>query len=82
MAESTQKKVVIYTTPTCPYCRMAKDYLAKKGVAYIERNVAQDREAAREMIEKSRQMGVPVTIVADDIVVGFDQASLDKVLSK
>jgi len=76
------KKIVIYSTPTCPYCKRAKDYLSQKGISYVDRNVAQDRDAAKEMIEKSGQMSVPVIIVDNEIVVGFNQALLDKLLSQ
>jgi len=76
------KKVVIYSTPTCPYCKRAKDYLSRKGIPYTDINVAEDREKAKEMIQKSGQMGVPVIIIGDnEIVVGFNQALLDKLLS-
>jgi glutaredoxin-like YruB-family protein len=75
------KKVTIYSTPTCPYCKRAKDYLTQKGIAFTDYNVAEDREKAKEMIEKSKQMGVPVIVVGDDIVVGFNQAKLDSLLS-
>ena len=75
------KKVVIYSTPTCPYCKRAKDYLSQKGIPYADINVAQDREKAKEMIDKSGQMGVPVIIIDDEIVVGFNQALLDKLLA-
>jgi len=76
------KKVVIYSTPTCPYCKRAKNYLAQKGIAYVDYNVAGDREKAKEMIQKSGQMAVPVIIVDDEIVVGFNQAKLDELLAK
>ena len=76
------KKVVIYSTPACPYCKRAKDYLSRKGIPYVDYNVAGDREKAKEMIQKSGQMGVPVIIVDDEIVVGFNQAKLDELLSK
>ena len=75
------KKVVIYTTPTCPWCHRAKDYLSRKGVSFTEHNVAEDREAAKEMIDKSKQMGVPVIIVDGEVVVGFNQSRLDGLLS-
>ncbi len=75
------KKVTIYSTPTCPYCKRAKDYLTQKGIVFTDYNVAEDREKAKEMIEKSKQMGVPVIVVGDDIVVGFNQAKLDSLLS-
>ncbi len=76
------KKVVIYTTPTCPWCHRTKEYLSRKGISYTEHDVAKDREKAKEMIQKSGQMGVPVIIVSDEIVVGFNQAKLDELLSK
>ena len=76
------KKVVIYSTPTCPYCKRAKDYLSQKGISYTDINVAVDREKAKEMIQKSGQMAVPVIIVDDEIMVGFNQAKLDELLAK
>ncbi len=77
------RKVIIYSTPTCPYCKRAKDYLSRKGIAYTDINVAQDREKSKEMIQKSGQMGVPVIIIGDnEIVVGFNQSLLDKLLSQ
>ena len=78
-----EKKVVIYSTPTWPHCGRAKEYLSQKGISYVEYNVAQDREKAKEMITKSGQMGVPVIIIDDkDIVVGFNKVKLDELLSK
>jgi len=77
----TDKKVVIYSTPTCPYCKRTKDYLTQKGIPYTDYDVATDRDKAKEMIQKSKQMGVPVIIVDDEIVVGFNQAKLDSLLS-
>ena len=76
------KKVVIYSTPTWPYCKRAKEYLSQKGIPYTEYNVAVDREKAKEMIQKSKQMGVPVIIVDDEIIVGFNQAKLDELIAK
>lgn len=77
----TNKKVVVYSTPTCPYCKRAKDYLSQKGIPYTDINVAVDREAAKEMIQKSGQMGVPVITINGEVVTGFNQALLDKLLS-
>ncbi len=76
------KKVVIYSTPTCPYCKRAKDYLSRKGISYTDIDVAQDKEKAKEMTQKSGQMSVPVIIIDDEIVVGFNQVLLDKLLSQ
>ena len=75
------KKVVVYSTPTCPYCKRAKDYLSRKGIPYRNINVAQDREKAKEMIQKSGQMGVPIITINGEVVVGFNQTLLDKLLS-
>ena len=57
-----------------------KEYLSQKGVAYEEKNVVEDHAVAREMIEKSKQMGVPVVIIGDEILVGFNQPRLDELL--
>jgi len=75
------KKVAIYSTPTCPYCKRAKEYLSQKGIAYVDYNVAENRDKAKEMIQKSGQMSVPVITIDDEIVVGFNQTILDKLLS-
>ncbi|HET6477740.1 MAG TPA: Uxx-star family glutaredoxin-like (seleno)protein [Dehalococcoidales bacterium] len=74
------KKVTIYSTPTCPYCKRAKDYLTQKGIPFTDYNVAEDRAKAKEMIDKSKQMGVPVIVVDDDVIVGFNQVKLDSLL--
>ena len=70
------KTVTIYSTPTCHFCQMTKDFLKEKGIAYTEHNVAQDLEKRQEMIQKSGQMGVPVIFVGDELIVGFDQEKL------
>ncbi len=75
------KKVVIYTTSTWPWCHRAKEYLSQKGISFIEHDVAKDRDKAKEMIQKSGQMGVPVIIVDGEVVVGFNQGRLDSLLS-
>ncbi len=75
------KKVTVYSTPTCPYCKRVKDYLTQKGIPFTDYNVAEDREKAKEMIQKSKQMGVPVIVIDSDIIVGFNQAKLDSLLA-
>ena len=75
------KNVTIYSTPTCPICKRAKDYLSQKGISYFDINVAADKEKAKEMIHKSGQMGIPVITINDEVVVGFNQTLLDKLLS-
>ncbi len=70
------KEVTIYTTPTCGYCKMAKEYFTANNVAYTEHNVGTDLEKRKEMIEKSGQMGVPVIFVDSEMTVGFDKSRL------
>lgn len=74
------KKVTIYSTPTCPYCRLAKDYLAKHSITFVDKNVADDREAAKEMIERTGQRGVPVIDIDGQIIVGFNQTAIKQAL--
>ena len=75
-------KVKVYSTQTCPWCHRAKDYFKEKGVEFEDIDVSSDQEAADEMIEKSGQMGVPVIEINDQIIVGFDQAAIEKALGK
>jgi len=70
------KQVTIYSTPTCHFCQMTKDFLKEKGIAYTEHNVAQDLERRQEMIQKSGQMGVPVIFVGEEMIIGFDKERL------
>ena len=79
-------KVKIYTTTTCPYCKMEKDYLDSKGVKYENVFVDDDPTAAQEMLEKSGQMGVPFTVVQkengqEEKILGFDKERLNQVLN-
>lgn len=74
------KKVTIYSTPTCTYCTMAKNFFKSNDVAYEEYDVATDMEKRVEMIEKSGQMGVPVITVDDEVIVGFDEGRLAETL--
>jgi glutaredoxin 3 len=80
MFGKTEHKVTIYTTPTCSICRKAKDYLASKGIAFEEIDVAADRRAAEEMVQKSGQMGVPVIVVDGLMLTGFNPFKLDVAL--
>lgn len=72
--------VKVYSTPTCPFCTMAKRYLASKNVAYEDVDVSVDREAAIEMIRKSGQRGVPVLDINGNIIVGFDRERIDRLI--
>jgi len=73
-------KIKVYSTPTCPYCLTLKAYLEEKGIEYEHVDVAIDKEGAQEMIKKSGQMGVPVTDINGEIIIGFDKAKINKLL--
>ncbi len=73
--------VKIYTTPTCVYCKMAKDFFQKNNVAYEEVDVTRDEVALHEMIEKSHQLGVPVIDINGEIFVGFNRGEIAKALN-
>jgi glutaredoxin 3 len=74
------KNIIIYSTPACVYCKMAKDFLDKREIKYAERDVAVDLKAREEMKEKSQQSGVPVIDIDGEIFVGFNRADLEAVL--
>jgi glutaredoxin 3 len=74
--------VVIYTTPTCGYCRQAKEYLKARKVPFVEKDVAVDPVAAREMVQRSGQRGVPVLVMDGEVIVGFDRRRIDQALSR
>ena len=74
------KKVKVYSTPTCPYCKMVKDFLTESGVEFEDVDVSSNREAAHEMVEKSGQMGVPQIEINGKIIVGFDREAIEREL--
>ena len=80
------KKVTIYSTPTCYYCRGAKEFFKEHNIAYDEHNVATDAARRKEMMDKSGQLGVPVITVSDQdgsnesLVIGFDEPQLVKLI--
>ena len=73
------KNVVIYTSNTCGYCHAAKKFLDSMSVNYTEKNVSTDAEARKELIKKGF-MGVPVIMVDEEVVQGFDKARLQELL--
>ena len=73
-------KVTIYSTPSCPYCSMAKDFLKENKIDFEIIDVSKDQSKAQEMIEKSGQMGVPVLDINGTIIVGFDKEAIRKAL--
>ena len=73
--------VKVYTTPTCGFCRQVKSFLDGIGVTYREYNVSRDREAAEEMVNLTGQMGVPVTVIDGQVVIGYDRGRLQALLT-
>jgi glutaredoxin 3 len=73
-------EIKVYSTPTCPYCRMAKEYISSKGESYQDFDVSADKNAAEEMVRISGQMGVPVIDINGEIIVGFDRTRIDSLI--
>ncbi len=78
-------KIVIYSTPVCPYCNMLKAYLTDHKIEFENKNVASDQVAAQEMVKKSGQMGVPVSVITtgdnkEEVVIGFDKERINQLL--
>lgn len=76
-----QKKVIVYSTPSCPYCVMAKNYFKENKISFEDIDVSVDKEKAQEMINKSNQMGVPVIDIEGEIIVGFRPDVFEKLLN-
>ena len=74
--------VVVYSTPSCPYCTMVKDFLKKKQIRFEEYDVSRDERRADEMVRKSGQMGVPVVDVNGRILVGYRPAEIESALKR
>lgn len=74
--------VTVYSTPTCPYCKLVKEFLQEKKVAYKDVDVSSDASAANEMVKKSGQMGVPVIDIEGQIIVGWNKSALEESLAK
>ncbi len=73
--------VKVYSTPTCPYCTMTKNYLKEKGIKFDEIDVSMNQEAADRMVNKSGQMGVPVVEINGEMIIGFDKEKIEKKLN-
>jgi len=74
------KRVEIYSTPTCPFCIRAKQFLKENNIQFEDINVSEDQAKAQAMIEKSGQMGVPVIDIEGEIIVGFDKEKIKEAL--
>ena len=75
-----ERKVTVYSTPTCPYCIRVKQYLKDNNIAFEDIDVSTNENKAQEMIKRSGQMGVPVVEIDGEIVIGFDKDKIKKIL--
>ncbi|MFB0561396.1 MAG: glutaredoxin family protein [Candidatus Lokiarchaeia archaeon] len=75
-------KVKVYSTPACPYCKMVKEFLKKKGVEFEDIDISYDEEAVKEMFHKSGRFDVPQTEINGKMILGFDKEALEKELEK
>ena len=69
-------RIIVYSTPSCVYCKMLKEFLKSHNISYEEKDVAGDLKSREEMIQKSHQMGVPVVDIEGEIFVGFDRSGI------
>ncbi|MBP9766012.1 MAG: glutaredoxin family protein [Candidatus Pacebacteria bacterium] len=75
------KKVEIFSTPTCHFCSLAKEWFKEKGVKYTEHDVAADIDRRKEMVEMTGQLGVPVIKIGDEIMIGYNPSKMAEILS-
>ena len=75
-----EKNVLVYSTPTCPWCIRTKQFLKDNNITFEDVDVSSNQQAAEEMVEKSGQMGVPVLDIGGQIIVGFDKTKIQSVL--
>ncbi len=73
--------ITIYSTPTCHFCHQAKEYFTAKGWEFTDVNVGGNVEKQKELVAKSGQFGVPVIIIKDKVIVGFDRAKIDQLMA-
>lgn len=78
--EKKQPRVIIFTTPTCSYCNLAKQYFRRNNVRFRDVDISKDAAAARDVVRRSGQMGVPVIDIGGKIIVGFDKPKINQLL--
>ncbi len=75
-----QPRVIMFTTPTCSFCKTAKQYFRQQGIRFKDVDVSRDPVAARDMVRRSGQQGVPQILIGSKIIVGFDRPKIDRLL--
>jgi len=78
--KSRQPRVIVFTTPTCSFCRAVKQYFRQKGVRFKEVDLTRDPAAARDVVRRTKQQGVPVIYIGSKYVIGFDRPKINKLL--
>ena len=78
--QNKQPRVIMFSTPTCSYCRKAKQYFRKKNIRFKDVDVSRDQAAARDMVRRSGQQGVPQIDIGGKLIVGFDRPKIDRLL--
>ena len=74
--------ITVYSTKACPWCEKTKKFLKSKKVKFVDLDVTTNAKARKDMVRKSGQLGVPVILINDKVIVGFDQKAIEKALSK
>lgn len=77
---SDNASITMYTTPTCAFCHMAREYFKSKNIEFEAKDVTTNADAYHELLEKSGQLGVPVIDIGGDIIIGFDRPRIDAAL--
>lgn len=80
IAQNHQPRVIVFSTPTCSFCNAAKKYFRQKGIRFRDVDVSRDQAAARDMVRRSGQSGVPVIDIGGKIIVGFNRPKINKLL--
>lgn len=80
MTDRKQPRVILFSTPTCAFCNQAKQYFRQKGIRFTDVDVSRDPAAARDMVRRSGQQGVPVIDIGGKIVVGFNRPKINHLL--
>ncbi len=76
------RKIIVFTQPDCPPCWSVKVYLADKGLEFEERDVTEDQEAVRELVETYQSRSTPTIVIGENVMIGFDPEELDQILAK
>jgi glutaredoxin 3 len=78
---TAQPKVIVFSTPTCSYCNLAKRYFREKNIKFTDVDVSRDQNAARDMVKRTGQTGVPVILINNKAIVGFDKPKINQLLN-